>query len=76
VDFVLYGEQGLWALEVKRTARVREDDLSSLRAFREDYPSARCTLAFSGTKREREGAIEVVPIGDLLAELPRRLGSK
>jgi len=73
VDFVLYGERGLHAFEVKRAARLRGGDYDGLRAFAADYPMATCTLAYGGTKRFTEGAIEVVPIDALLAELPERL---
>lgn len=73
VDFVLYGERGLHAFEVKRAARLRSGDYDGLRAFAADYPMATCTLAYGGTKRFTEGAIEVVPIDALLAELPARL---
>jgi predicted AAA+ superfamily ATPase len=73
VDFVLYGERGLHAFEVKRAARLRGGDYDGLLAFASDYPMATCTLAYGGTKRFTEGAIEVVPIDMLLAELPERL---
>ncbi len=70
VDFVLYGERGLFAFEAKRAARLRTADYAGLRAFAADYPAARCFLAYGGTKRFTEGGIDVVPIGLLLAELP------
>lgn len=73
VDLVLDGGGGLHAFEAKRAARLRGEDFVGLRAFRQDYPSARCTLAYGGTKRYHEGAIEVLPLGDLLAELGERL---
>ena len=38
VDFVVYGPGGLFAIEVKNSARIRPQDLRSLRAFKEDYP--------------------------------------
>ena len=40
VDFVLYGERGLHAFEVKRSSRFREADIATLRLFCEDYPEA------------------------------------
>lgn len=73
VDFVLYGERGLHAFEIKRGGRLRSEDYAGIRAFAADYPSARCTIAYAGTKRFTEDDIEVVPVGDLLAELPARL---
>jgi hypothetical protein len=41
VDFVLYGESGLYAVEVKNSAKVLPGDLRSLRSFGEDYPEGR-----------------------------------
>ena len=38
VDFIIYGEQGLWAFAVKNTTSVRGSDLKGLRAFCKDYP--------------------------------------
>lgn len=73
VDFVLYGERGIHAFEVKRGSRLRGEDYEGLRAFHEDYPMATTTLVYSGTKAYREGFIEVVPFERLLAELPGRL---
>lgn len=70
VDLVLYGEKGLWAFEVKRTGKVTSSMLRGLRSFLEDYPSARACLVYGGERRMREGAIEILPLADLLKELP------
>ena len=40
VDFVVYGESGLQAFEVKNARKVHSTDLRTLRAFRDDYPEA------------------------------------
>jgi predicted AAA+ superfamily ATPase len=48
VDFVLYGPDLFWAIEVKRSARISRNDLAGLRAFGADYPEAeRCLLSFA-----------------------------
>jgi predicted AAA+ superfamily ATPase len=73
VDFVLYGERGLHAIEAKRASRLRAGDYDGLRVFRADYPAASCTLVYAGTKRFTEGDIEVIPITEFLGELPERL---
>lgn len=75
VDFVLYGERGLHALEVKRSSRVRQEDLASLRAFLEDYPMARPILVYGGDRVDRAGAIRILPLGRCLEELPEILGA-
>jgi len=69
VDFVLYGERGLHAFEVKRSSVFRETDLTGLRLFCADYPAARGHLFYGGTKRYRYDSIEVVPLGEGLATL-------
>lgn len=72
VDFVLYGERGLHAVEVKRSGAVRGDSLAGLRAFAEDYPQARRWLLYGGGKRLRIDDVECVPlqaIDEFLAEI-------
>ena len=74
VDFVVYGETGIWAIEVKNTARIRPEDLRGLAAFQEDYPEATCLLVYRGTEHSLHGATLAVPVEDLLRELrPDRL---
>lgn len=73
VDFVLYGERGLHAFEVKRASRVKGEDLTTLRLFLEEYPMASARLIYGGTRSFREGPIEVVPAGEAFARLPEML---
>jgi predicted AAA+ superfamily ATPase len=73
VDFVLYGERGLHAVEVKRASRLRGQDLDGLRAFGSDYPMARRWLLFGGGKPYREDGIEVLPVERGLRELDAAL---
>jgi predicted AAA+ superfamily ATPase len=70
VDLVLYGERGIHAFEVKHTGRVREGDLKGLRAFLEDYPTAKAYLLYMGDRPEHVDGIEVVPVRDALPRLP------
>jgi predicted AAA+ superfamily ATPase len=69
VDFVLYGERGLHAFEVKRSSRFREAELAPLRLFCADYPEAAAHFYYGGSRRYRFGAIEVVPFAEALPEL-------
>jgi predicted AAA+ superfamily ATPase len=69
IDFILYGERGLHAIEVKRSSRVRADDLWALRAFHDDHRVARPHLVYTGTKRITEDGIDVVPIAQFLPHL-------
>jgi predicted AAA+ superfamily ATPase len=75
VDFVLYGERGLVAIEVKRSGFFREADLAPLRLFRQDYPAARCTLLYGGTRTYELDGIRVLPVARALTELPELLGA-
>ncbi|MCI0693859.1 DUF4143 domain-containing protein [candidate division KSB1 bacterium] len=48
VDFVLYGKNGIHAIEVKNTNRVRPEDLRSLHEFRQDYSKSQTILLYRG----------------------------
>ena len=73
VDFVLYGERGLVAIEVKMTRHARPDDLRALRRFGEDYPQAKMFLIYTGTRRRHETGIEIVPADDAIRGLDRMI---
>ena len=51
VDFVLYGENTFWAIEVKNSVKINSKMLKGLTAFREDYPEARALLLYRGEER-------------------------
>lgn len=69
VDFVVYGDTGLSAIEVKNTARVRPEDLRGLAAFRDDYPNSRCFLLYRGRERLRQRDVLCVPVAEFLSAL-------
>jgi predicted AAA+ superfamily ATPase len=69
VDFVVYGEGGFWAIEVKNAGRVRPEYLRSLEAFAAEYPECEPLLVYRGQERLRVGRIWCVPAEDLLREL-------
>jgi len=69
VDFVLYGERGLVAFEVKTTPRVRPDDLRGLLRFREDYPQTKAFFVYTGSRRWHERGVEILPANDALRTL-------
>jgi predicted AAA+ superfamily ATPase len=75
IDFVLYGERGLVAFEVKRAERVRDEDLAPLLAFREDYPMARTYFVHPGTKRAHYQGVEIVPMAHALKHMDVILGA-
>ncbi len=73
VDFVLYGERGLRAFEVKMVHNVRPDDLRSLLRFRADFPQAKTHLLYLGQRRWHDRGIEVLPFTEGVTTLDRWL---
>jgi predicted AAA+ superfamily ATPase len=69
VDFVVYGRDGFWAVEVKHTAVIRPADLRGLRAFREDYPEATLRLLYRGREALELDGILCLPCEDFLLRL-------
>lgn len=72
VDFVVYGENCFWALEVKHTHRVHSADLRGLRAFAEEYPEARPILLHQGRDRQLVDGILCLPCEAFLRDLTPR----
>ena len=69
VDFVVYGESGLQAFEVKNARKVHSADLRSLRAFRDDYPEAETAALYRGSERMRIDDIWCLPVHDFLRQI-------
>ena len=46
VNFVLYGEKSILAIEVKNSGKVRKTDLRHLKTFCSDYPGAKAILLY------------------------------
>jgi len=67
VDFVVYGEIGFYAIEVKHTRRVNPSDLRGLKAFQEDYPEAETALIYRGDERRRIDNILCIPAQEFLS---------
>jgi predicted AAA+ superfamily ATPase len=76
VDFVLYGQGGLLAIEVKRSARIRQDDLKGLVRFRQDYPEAKTLLLHPGSRRWHESGVDIVPLTEALMDLDATLATR
>lgn len=73
VDFVLYGERGLRAFEVKMAQKIRPDDLRSLLRFRTDFPEAKAHLLHPGTRAWHDRGVEVLPFADCVSRLDQWL---
>lgn len=68
-SFVVYGETGLFAFEVKNTQKVRPEDLTSLKAFSQDYPESNRFFLYRGKERLLRDGICCIPCGKFLEEL-------
>ncbi|HLF66941.1 MAG TPA: DUF4143 domain-containing protein, partial [Gammaproteobacteria bacterium] len=61
VDFIVYGPQGFWAIEVKNSKRVTQEDIKGLNTFLIDYPEAQAILLYRGTEVFRRGKVLCIP---------------
>jgi predicted AAA+ superfamily ATPase len=69
VDFVVYGDGGLHALEVKNTAQVRPEDLRGLKSFGEDYPESQRWFLYRGSDRLLRDGILCMNCEEFLRQL-------
>ena len=73
VDFVCYGNRGLWAFDVMNADRIRPADLRGLNSFGDEYPEARRILLYRGSHRLVRRDVICLPVEDFLLSLhPRR----
>ncbi len=73
VDFVLYGEHGFIAIEVKRKRNITNRDLAGLKAFSKDYPNAVKYVFCGVTEKRYMDQIEIWPIQDALKNIAKIL---
>lgn len=69
VDFIVYGEIGFYALEVKNSHRIKPEDLRGLREFKKDYPESQCILLYRGNEKMQKDDIYCCPVEDFLLML-------
>jgi uncharacterized protein len=69
VDFVIYGKEGLGAVEVKNTGTIRPADLRSLQSFKEEYPKSKTLMLYRGKDRLVRGSTLCLPCADFLTTL-------
>lgn len=69
VDFIIYGNKGFWAIEVKNSKRVFPQDTKSLEIFLDDYPMAQGILLYRGSERLKQGRILCLPCEEFLMQL-------
>ena len=73
VDFILYGERGLKAIEVKLSHKIRPQDFKGLLEFLKDYPQAKALLLYTGKKNYSFKDIQVVSVEKFLKQPSRFL---
>ena len=69
VDFIVYGENIFWAIEVKNSTRIHPKDLNSLQAFLQDYPMANALFLYRGKERIKMQNILCMPCEEFLLQL-------
>jgi uncharacterized protein len=74
VDFVSYGEAGLFAFEIKRSHTLRQEELNSLKLFKEDYPVAKCFFLYGGSDERFLDGIQIMSFEKALRNLPEIFG--
>jgi len=51
VDFIIYGKEGFWAIEVKNTKNIRSNELRPLKTFCQDYPECNPIYIYRGNEK-------------------------
>jgi len=69
VDFIIYGEIGFYAIEVKHAKTIHPKDLTGLKEFQKDYPEATCLLLYQGKEALKKNNILCYPVDKFLLEL-------
>lgn len=69
VDFILYGDDSITAIEVKNSDKIHKKDLTGLKAFTVDYPQSRCFLLYRGNEQLKIDNIYCIPCEDFLISL-------
>ena len=69
VDFVIYGKEGFWAIEVKNTRNIRNNDLRPLKTFHQDYPECNPLFVYRGDEKLLIDNILCVPCETFLKSI-------
>ncbi len=69
IDFIVYGKEIFWAIEVKNTATVRPEDIRPLKTFGNDYPEAKRIFVYRGKEKLKREGILIMPCTEFLMTL-------
>ncbi|MDF1795475.1 MAG: AAA family ATPase [Coxiellaceae bacterium] len=66
VDFIIYGEIGFYAIEVKHAKTIQPRDLRGLSEFKQDYPESKCILLYQGKEALKKKGGLCYPVNKFL----------
>ena len=70
IDFILYGEDGFFAIEVKRSSKINSKDLTALKLFKNEYPEVKMFVFYLGEdERVTDNKIRIIPMQKALVNL-------
>jgi predicted AAA+ superfamily ATPase len=69
IDFVVYGKDMLWAIEVKNAATIHPQDIRALKTFGQDYPVTKRFLVYRGKEKLMREGISIEPVEEFLLGL-------
>ena len=72
VDFIVYGSDCFWAIEVKNSSSIRRSDLGPLKTFFEDYPESIPIFLYRGKEVTKQNGILCIPVDIFLKKLDPR----
>jgi predicted AAA+ superfamily ATPase len=69
VDFIVYGEAGFFAIEVKNNTQAFKGDVQGLKEFYKDYPECTPLLLYRGSKKVVVNGILCIPCEEFLLQI-------
>jgi predicted AAA+ superfamily ATPase len=69
VDFIIYNETELLAIEVKNATHIAPHDIKGLRAFQKDYPMSNTVFLYRGDQKIMQHGILCIPVADFLIKI-------
>lgn len=69
VDFIVFGPDGFWAIEVKNGSKIHPQDLRGLEEFKKDYPECTPLLLYRGNSRLIQNEILCIPCEEFLLQI-------
>jgi len=69
VDFIMFGEAGLYAIEVKSSGDIGAGDVAGLKAFQGDYPEANVLLLAPSPKTNAMAGVSCMDVSTCLSRI-------